>query len=62
MGVTDFVNSKFNTPGKYKSCLVCLVLRPRDADQLASKGPTNLYAAHSKTKTLLQPININTCQ
>lgn len=40
--------------------MVCLVPRPRDADQLArSNGPRNLPAAHSKRKTLLQPININ---
>lgn len=39
--------------------MVGLVPRPRDADQLArSKGPRNLHAAHSKRKTLLQPINI----
>lgn len=39
--------------------MVCLVPRPRDPDQLArSNGPRNLHAAHSKRKTLLQPINI----
>lgn len=39
--------------------MVCLVPRPRDADQLArSNGPRNLHAAHSKRTTLLQPIDI----
>lgn len=40
--------------------MVCLVPRPRDADQLArSNGPRNLHVAHSKRTTLLQPIDIN---
>lgn len=40
--------------------MVCLVPRPRDPDQLArSNGLRNLHAVHSKSKTLLQSININ---